>query len=293
MATAMLFLLQLRGKLKFNMKILLWFVFIPVRFLHSISGGGFGLLVFESAIYFFIYFYCRQRIPWVFFIIVSLLFFLIWGARDDFRELTWFDGPYAKSSTIDKSLLYVRLVYDRAWGEKKVTSSVAFESFLLRSNQLLTFVKTVELTPQYIPYWGGRTYSTLFTSFIPRSIYADKPLKRVGQDFGHRYMFLEPDDYSTSYNLPMLVEMYINFGFWGVVIGMFLYGIIMRILYALVNHPQCGEGGFIIGAMISHTLLNIESDFSLVFGNVLQYLLLFYFILKRMRTRTITPEGNV
>lgn len=285
LSIGILYLLQLQGKLKFNGKFLLWLVFIPIRFLYIISGGTFAPLVYETVTLFFIYFYYRQRIPWLFIILISLPYLFIWGARDEFRRLTWGgvdSAPYVETNPLKKSFLYLKLAYEGAF-KKKEFASEAYDRLASRTNHLITFIKMVELTPDYVPYWGGYTYNTIYTSLMPRFIFPDKPQKILGQEFGHRYMLLDPSDSSTSYNLPMLIEMYINFGPLGVIIGMFILGIILRIIYSLVNHLQCGEGGLLMGAIIFINLLNIESDFSLAFGNILQYIILFYIIIRKMK----------
>ena len=281
---SILFLMQLRGHLRLWGKILLWFVVIPSRFFYILAQGGFGVLSYETAILYFIYLFVRHKIPWLTLVIVLPFLFLIWSARDDFRGLTWAGGRYTHSGILKKSSLYFQLIYERT--TNKVTTSgdtalSAYERLAVRTNHLITFVKTVELTPSRIPYWGGYTYSTLVYGLLPRFLFPFKPKKVIGQDFGHRYRFLSSRDLLTSYNLPLLVEMYINFGPAGVVLGMFIFGLVLRALYALVNHPQCGDGGFIIGATLFSSMLNTESDFSLVFGNTFQYAVLYYILIKK------------
>jgi len=46
---------------------------------------------------------------------------------------------------------------------------------------------------------------------------------------------LYPLDYGTSINFPVLTELYVNFGLAGIIIGMFLIGIIYRIIYKMLN----------------------------------------------------------
>ena len=111
----------------------------------------------------------------------------------------------------------------------------------------------------------------------------EKPRKTLGQQFGHRYMFLHPQDVTSSYNLPILIEMYINFGPPAIIVGMFILGLIFRAFYNLFNHPAAGDGGFLLSAMIFTNLLSMESDFSLIFGNIINYIILFYIIIRFMK----------
>ncbi len=281
LAIIIFFLLGLQGKLSGFFKLLLWVLFIPSRLLYTIATGSVMPVLLESCTLFFIYFYCRQKIPWVALIIVSLFIFRVWGVRDEYRSLAWYGGRYSAESTIRKIVLYLELMV-KLPGSDSEFDAKAYEKLVSRSNHLVTFVRVVDLTPRTIPYWNGHTYRTLPLSFFPRALFPGKPTKNVGTEFGHRYCFLLPSDMSTSYNLPITLEMFVNFGPWGVVVGMFIFGLIIRGLYAMINFPGCKDGTFLIGAAVFYNLLNVESDFSLVFGNVIQYMILFYMVMSFM-----------
>jgi hypothetical protein len=282
---AVLFILQLHRKLNFRGKVFLWFgLFIPKASLDLITGSVFHLVI-DFMIIFFLYFYYRRSIPWVRLIVGSLILFVIFSARDQYRKIIWFDDYYRDVSSADKAALYFKLIFLNlsGQGEKQEVQKYTYDKLSARTNSLITFVKTVELTPAYVPYWKGYTYSTLLTTFAPRFLMPNKPEKKLGQEFGHRYMLLHDRDLKTAYNLPILVEMYINFGPWGVIIGMFIFGLICRIIHVLFDYENIKEGSVLISTLIFVNILNIESDFSLVFGAIVQYAVLFYFIAKMMR----------
>jgi hypothetical protein len=141
----------------------------------------------------------------------------------------------------------------------------------------------IETTPAQIPFWKGETFYPLLFKPIPRFLYSDKPEEISGQTFGHRYGFLSPNDSSTSYNLPQLVELYANFGVPGVLVGMFFLGSIYRILQCIFVHPNMGLGAVVGGAYSFTQLLLIESSFSLVIGGlfwVLIFLGLLHMVMK-------------
>jgi hypothetical protein len=278
---AILFMLHLQNKLKLGGKIFLWIgIFIPKIFFDLVTGFIYPVII-DFMVLFFLYFYYYKSIPWLRISIALAIFFLIASAKAEYRELTWY-GKFGSASPLQKGVLYGKLIYKRLSGEKKEYRPT-YEALSSRTDYLITFAKVVELTPAYIPFWGGHTYTTLWTNLMPRFIMLDKPEKTLGQEFGHRYRFLDPEDTVTSYNLPILIELYINFGEIGIIVGMFILGLIFRIFYNLFNHPESGEGGFLISTMIFVNLLAIESDFSLIFGNIIQYIILFYIIIKRMK----------
>jgi len=284
LSIAILYLLNLRQALKFNGKIFFWCgIFIPKLLLDLITGSTLHLIL-DFAILIFLDFYHYGRIPWKKAVLALVFFVLIFSVRDDYRGLTWYYGEHRNASPTQKVRLYFKLISDKLTGRQERQADV-YEALAARTDYLVTFAKVVELTPSLVPFWGGYSYSTLVTSLLPRMIFPDKPVKNVGQEFGHRYSFLTAEDLSTSYNLPLLLEMYVNFGELGVWLGMFILGLIFRFLYSLLNHPKAGEGGILISTVIFVNLLNVESDFSLVFGSTLQYILLFYIVIRRMKLR--------
>lgn len=277
----MLFILQLQGRLALPSKLLLWGVLIPLQIGIDLSTGAVYQVMKDIVPLLYIFWSLKRKIPWGAIFVGIILLILLRGNQQEFRALTN-DPLYAGSPVPEKSRLYIQLVVnntrDRGVGD-------AYASTLERVSHLVTLTDVVEQTPSVVPYWGGETYLSLMTSLIPRVVWPDKPTKELGQTFGHRYGRLHPEDTITSDNLPQLVEMYANFGLWGVLIGMFLTGLIYRYLYVMINHPQAGEGCLAISAIIFTHMLSIESDFSLVFGAVIQYLLLLYIILKTLRAK--------
>jgi hypothetical protein len=133
------------------------------------------------------------------------------------------------------------------------------------------------MTPDIVPFWHGHSYLPLLTKPIPRLLWASKPVDDIGQEFPHRYDLLERKDDSTSFKLYQLLEAYINFGTVGVVLVMFLIGMIYRSIILLLIHPDMGAGGIIAISYIGMLFLDIESNFSLLFGGEIQLFLLFSF----------------
>ena len=278
---AILFMLQLQDKLKFRGKIMLWGVLFPLRVGLDLASGFNYPIIFDFLLLFFLYFYHHKTIPWVRIIAVLTAIFFIFSVKSEFRRLTW-QGEYVKAQPLEKLALYGKLIVERINGTHEEGAEEAYQHLLSRSDYLFTFAKVVDLTPAYVPYWNGYTLRTLITNFIPRFLMPDKPKKTLGNEFGQRYGLLDSPDMETSYNLPIIIEMYANFGFLGVTIGMFILGAIFRTLYILLNHENAGEGGHIIGAMIFLYLMTLEADFSLVFGAIIQYIVLFYLIIRKI-----------
>jgi hypothetical protein len=137
-----------------------------------------------------------------------------------------------------------------------------------RSANLDLLADVVHQTGSTVPFWGGETYLSLVGFAVPRFIWPSKPTKTLGQDFGHRYGYLDSWDTWTSINLPFLVEFYANFGEIGVLIGMAIVGLSYRLLDNDLNRAGQPLQVTICSLVLLVPLLNIESDFSLVFGGL-------------------------
>jgi hypothetical protein len=86
-------------------------------------------------------------------------------------------------------------------------------------------------------------------------------------------------------NFPYLVEFYANFGPVGVFAGMFLTGMIFGVLDRALNRPGQSVVRSVASMSILIPLLNMESDFSLVFGGVFLNGVAFVILLRFLRAR--------
>ncbi len=265
---ALLYGLQLVGRLGFFGKCFLWIGLVPVRLLIGLATGltAQGVMVVFSLILMFGT--LRRGIPWKAVMAAGILIVLSRPIQTSFRVLAVSDGGAVTISGVEKVTAYVDTAKDVLLSEA-VASSESVQMAVWRFAPLMTLAEVVELTPASVPYWRGATYYSLLLKPIPRFIYPGKPLDDTGQSFGHRYGFLEPDDLATSYNLPQLVELYANFGVTGVMVGMCVIGVIYRIVHRMFTHPGMGFGAVVGSVYIFVNLLNMETGAGLVFGGLI------------------------
>jgi hypothetical protein len=263
-----LFMLQMKGALDLRMKLLLWGVFLPIYILIVLGTGSLIELLLAAIFFFFIYWNFKHKIPWKMLFCVILFSALLLSVKYEFRLIAW-AGAKKEANFIEKGLLFVKF-----GSQAKDSYSKVYKTVVDRTGyNLLTFGQVVDFTPALIPYSMGKTYLAILWAPLPRVIFPWKPKMALGQEFGHRYSLLNPSDHVTSYNLAQLIEMYMNFGIIGVIVGMFLMGVIYRFFYEIFCHPEAGEGGLLIGFFIFSRIANIESDFSIVFANVLYFII--------------------
>ena len=185
----------------------------------------------------------------------------------EYRARSWF--AETQLSLVGRALLMGQLLVSKVQGEG-VTATVedGWSIVAGRSANLDLLADVVRQTGSTVPFWGGETYLSLVGFAVPRFIWPSKPTKTLGQDFGHRYGYLDSWDTWTSINMPFLVEFYANFGEVGVLVGMVIVGLLYRLLDNDLNRAGQPLQVTICSLVLLIPLLNIESDFSLVFGGL-------------------------
>jgi hypothetical protein len=267
-----LLLLRLRGRLS-ALHSAAAIGLLVLRLLADFTTGSMAAPAGTLILLMFVYVAERGRVPLVPIVLCSLILTVALGVKQEYRRLLSRQQDAELSGRVS---LFANLM-SGATRESKLrdAGSTAHD----RIDHLSAFAHVIARTPASVPYWGGTTYETFFTSWIPRAFWPNKPQKTLGQDYGHRYRFIAPWDTDTSINLEQTVEMYANFGLEGVIAGMLVMGILYRFCYRILNHPDGGDGAMLIAANTFRVMLNIESDFSLVFGGIVQAGLLLYVVL--------------
>jgi hypothetical protein len=185
----------------------------------------------------------------------------------EYRARSWF--AQTQLSLGGRALLMGSLMVSKVQDEGiAATVEDGWSIIAGRSANLDLLADVVRQTGSTVPFWGGDTYLSLVGFAVPRFIWPSKPTKTLGQDFGHRYGYLDSWDTWTSINLPFLVEFYANFGEIGVLVGMVIVGLLYRLLDNDLNRAGQPLQVTICGLVLLVPLLNIESDFSLVFGGL-------------------------
>ena len=217
-------------------------------------------------------FYSKRKIIRSFVIIIPfiLVFLIISPIKSDFREIVWFSEREQGYSTIDRLGVIAELTSERGTRQDIVLNSRDDdrENFFWRySYQASALSLVLEMTPNNVPYWNGESYK-IFSKFIPRFLWPDKPKESMGYDFGTRYGIIDVSNTGTSMNTPILTEMYINFGYTGIIIGMFLLAIVYVLLNNYFNSLEISDIGRVYSIAIIFPLMVHESNFTLQFGNV-------------------------
>jgi hypothetical protein len=268
-----LYALQLVGRLDRFTTIFLWCALVPLRVWLGLGSGlaSQGLLVVLTLM--MVYATIRHRMPWVVILLAAVAFMVIRPVESEYRMATWEGGYFQGASEFEKGMLLsglvmrnVKQMFAGETGAYDLTMDLASRRLCV---DLITLADVIHDTGRTVPYWTGASYRPLLYKFVPRFIYPDKPVEDTGQTFGHRYGLLNPANYDTSYNLPQLTELYVNFGLPGVIVGMFLFGLLYRAMRAILVHPAMGFGALIGAIYLSIEMLAVESATSMMIGELI------------------------
>lgn len=282
-AIGILFYLQLQRRLRTEYLVALWGILVPLYSVIYLSGGSTWQVI--RLFIFLLLLYCavKRTVPWRLALAAVVIIVPLLAFKHDYRATTeWATTGGARfesaQETVAGGASFVGIAGESLAQSDWETRTEYLTVVANRVDLLSTFGYVLERTPESVSYLQGESYSDVVWKFIPRALYPDKPDQRWGQKFGHLYEIIAPNDHTTSVNMPQMIETYINFGIPGLIIGMFLISQVYRFLSYLLNHRRTGEWGLITGAVILSNITNIESDFLLVFGGILQWIVLLYLV---------------
>jgi hypothetical protein len=138
---------------------------------------------------------------------------------------------------------------------KAIDPGNTLNAIMNRANQLDYLTIMIHRVPTYINH-TSTIWPNILAAFIPHAIWQDKPTLALG-----RYMVSVIVGSPSHGNAPMtnVGELYLNFGIIGVPTGMFLLGVIYRILYSYLNvitNNRVINGAFYLSAMPSMLFLS-------------------------------------
>lgn len=245
--------------------------------LMEILSGSFALsfiLIFLDYVY---YSYLNKKLNVLPVLLFFITFFVIHEGKYEFRNyILGIDKRLYKIFPSENLLIKTHSFYKVY--ENFYDTQFKFENFIDGYNEthrriyhsLESLVIVATKTPNEIDYWNGYSYKILASKLIPRLFWKEKPSDILGNEFGRRYKVLHRNDKSTSWNMPVLNEFYVNFGIKGVIIGMFWVGFLFGFLAKFFSIRNLKNVEGVIAFYFFIPLFFLESHLSLIFGAVLQ-----------------------
>lgn len=208
----------------------------------------------------------RRRVPYFWVVAVIAVFALLQPIKGEYRYQVWKQG--LEAGPIEKLQLFTRMGWNYYFSGEGGGGAAeeGIDKTFDRINHLMVTAAIYADTPERQPFLHGQSYLPLLTKWIPRFLWPGKPEEDFGNRWAQRYGYLGAYDYRTSFNLPWLPEMYMNFGYAGVVGVNLLVGLLFRFLAVNLWQRPRDSSAFAFGMVMGVSLMFVESNLSLMLG---------------------------
>ena len=260
-----------QNKKLFKIKVFIIFVIKFIIIYLELIEGSYSLpflLIFLDYVY---YSFIRKKINLTPLLAFFLIFFVVHEGKYQFRKLTWDYDEQKSENFIAKSNSFLKTYRNSLKEGFKVNQLIDVNkiTYIRLFHSFESLVIVTSKSPNKIPFWNGYSYKIFSTKFIPRIFWKEKPIDNLGNQFGVRYILNEGDT-GTSWNMPVLNEMYVNFGIKGVTFGMLLIGFIIGFFTKFFSIKNYSNIEHVIAFYLFVPIFFLESHASLIFGALLQ-----------------------
>ena len=168
--------------------------------------------------------YTRRKIPWVFLVSLLLIFlFVIFPVYNTYRWSNPMEGKVTRMVSTMQTM--------QSW-DSTTYWTYTLQNFKRRMALINSVAVVVRDTGRWVPYARGSTIlMPTLVYFIPRIVWHDKPVAAGGREFGRIFRVTNPLTRDTYIAPTVIGELYWNFDLPGVLVGMAILGMAMRILY--------------------------------------------------------------
>lgn len=154
-----------------------------------------------------------------------------------------------------------------------------------RLNYTAIVVNIIENTPRIWDFSWGYSYLIILTTFIPRFIWQNKPeIGKLGNEFALDYNYNDIS-YLGSAAMTWVGEMFLNFGWFGFLVGL-IFGLLFKFIYMYFVNKKMNDLSLIFYVFTLYSMIRLEGGAaqisSMIKSNLILLVLLFPFI-KRIR----------
>ena len=305
----------------FNIKNIICIFLILIPIVLETSGGSISFPFLVLFLMYAFFSYIKKKIFLTPFVVIFILFNFIHLGKYELRDIIW--NKTFNQNNQSKVLVFINtyknLILESNFRLKKkilctntdldcyYKKDYRLEQRIFHSFDSLLFVtkftkneanfeEELDHNFKWVPYWDGYSYKILSSKLIPRIFWKNKPSDTLGNEFGRRYNVLHNNrdsanfDTTTSWNMPVLNEFYVNFGLKGVTYGMLIIGFIFGFITKISTFENKKNIESVILFFLLAPLFFLESHLSLLFGAVIQsyifLMIISYLSLKILRKIT-------
>lgn len=264
-------------------------------FISATQGFFHDLILWGGAFFLVLSYRYYWRMKSVLILFVAMLFvLLLQSVKEQYRQLSQQD---TNSSISAKIYLMTDLMTSQRIGTHFLSHPDTVAATFVRFNQGWIVNRVMQRVPDLEPYANGSTILMgLYAAFIPRIIDPDKPLAGGRINF-EKYTGLKLSR-ETSMNIGVTGEMYANFGLYGGVFGMTVYGYLIGLLYLCLynkakENPVWWAWGPFVGFMAMKAEEGLMETTTWIIKSMVVMLLVIYVCNKANRRRELFHEPAI
>lgn len=184
---------------------------------------------------------------------------------------------------------YMTYLRQAKWTDPTKLDNESIIHSMIFNRNLLDISKTAHIingVPQDIEYKYGSSFLTILVSPIPRTFWPEKPVLFLGKEIGQN-IYRNGEKNNAGVPPGLIAELYINFGLIGIIMGMYLFGLLIGGLYSSIKHyPEANDGHILLYAIliVSLTMELLGGSFSQGIMSLLQLYLPVMLINKKLST---------
>ncbi len=203
-----------------------------------------------------------------------------------YRNLVWVERKNptdAVGSLLQESLSSGKKQHASDNNSPAIFDSKALLNISGRFHGADSLIACMATVPDYMRYQNGETlYLLPITVFAPRAFWPEKPKIGLGTFFREN-IWKGPGNESKSGGqiaITQMGELYINFGPWGILIGMLILGVFHRFIYAylIVGHKHNNYNVLVFYFAAVLCFLAIERNFAFSYGYLIKLFVVLYFL---------------
>jgi len=267
--------------------IILALVLAFYQLLSGMFGGSIGIIEYIVMFILCRYSLRNNKIRWAYILPFAvgaiLLIAFLQNIKFEYRGVTWSGEQDATAET------FLKIAESNA--KKSGDSPLEFTfylSLLTRINQGAIVSETMSVVPNKIDFQYGKTiFTSLIDAFIPRFMVPDK--EQAGGREKIKKFATRQLNRTTSMNIGLLGEGYVNFGKFGCIVFFYIFGLFLAIFERFILNISIKNPLILILFPIFFELLNgSESDFMMLFNGLVKstffvLIILWFFIFRSYR----------
>lgn len=273
-----------------------WFLMFLIEIGYSVLRGvkgGVTLMILMALIPFHYLRGIKFRGEWRWILVSGAFLIFLFPVMSTYRNLTGILGsPQLVSLNVDESFAVLMDISGDAIRQH------SWESIYSGFKQIISRLSHIEVLSSVVAHMGGavryeygKSYLFIISAFIPRFIWPGKFRPLLDAEYAVN-LGLQSPEHLTVTDFGTIEELYINFSFLGVALGMMVFGVISRVAYDYLirdNRSSC-SGVFLYTFVVMSFLDSLEHPGSqVIFGLIrtLPILLVTIYLVRKKAPRPL------